>query len=67
MGLLTGLVFWIMCGIMWLLVTPALVGVIAAQGFTGIEAFLMGVLPWAVLLSIVGRIIFILRTGGSVQ
>ena len=65
MGLLTSLSFWIMCGMMWLLVTPSLVSVISAQNFTGIEAFLMGVLPWAVLLAIVGRILSMLRSGGN--
>ena len=65
MGFLTGISFWIMCGIMWIMATPALVSVIAAQNFTGIEAFLMGILPWAVLLAIIGRIIFIIKSGGN--
>lgn len=64
MGLLTGLAFWIMCGIIWLFATPMIMDVIAASGITGMELFLMYMLPWAVLLSIVGRIIYVLRSGG---
>jgi uncharacterized membrane protein len=65
MGLMTGLAFWIMCGIMWIMATPVLVSVINAQGFTGVEAFLMAVLPWTVLLAIIGRIMFVIKNGSD--
>lgn len=65
MGLLSGVSFWIMCGMMWLLATPPLVSVISAQNFTGVEAFLMSILPWVVLLCIIGKILSIIRSGGA--
>jgi len=66
-GVLTGLAFWIMSGIIWLLATPMLLSVINSSGLSGIELFLMYLLPWAVLLSIIGRILYVIRTGGSEQ
>ena len=66
MGLLTGLAFWIMCGIIWLFATPMIMSVITASNLSGVELFLMYMLPWAVLLSIVGRIIYVVRSGGEV-
>jgi hypothetical protein len=65
MGLLTGLAFWIMCGIIWLFATPMIMEVIASSGISGMELFLMYCLPWAVLLSIIARIIYVLRSGGE--
>ena len=67
MGVLTSLSFWIMCTIMWIVATPILVSVISAQNLTGIEGFLMNVLPWAVLLALVLRILVSLQGGGQPQ
>lgn len=65
MGLLTGVAFWIMCGIIWLFATPMILDVINASGLSGMELFLMYCVPWAVLLAILGRIMFVIRTGGE--
>lgn len=65
MGLLTGIAFWIMCGIMWLMATPILYTVINGMGLSGVELFLMNLVPWAVLIAIIGRIVVVLRTGGE--
>lgn len=52
-----GVAFWIMMTVMWLIATPSLVSVIDNANLTGIEGFLIGVLPWAVLLSLIGKVI----------
>lgn len=65
MSIIRGTAFWIMLGIMWLLATPALVGVINGFGLSGMESFLMNLVPWAVLLAIVVKVLTGLR-GGSI-
>jgi hypothetical protein len=65
MGLLTGAAFWLMCGIIWIFATPMIIDVINSSGISGIELFLMYSVPWAVLLAIIGRFLYVIRTGGN--
>ena len=67
MGFLTGVAFWIMCAIIWLFATPMIISVINVSGISGMELFLMYCVPWAVLLAIIGRILYVFRTGGETQ
>lgn len=65
MGIISGTAFWIMCTLMWLLATPTLVDVINGANLSGIELFLMTILPWVVLLCLVGKVLSVLRNGGD--
>lgn len=56
MGIISSTAFWIMCGIMWLLATPIIITVINSVTLGPVEGFLMMILPWTVLLSIIYQI-----------
>lgn len=65
MSIIRGVSFWVMMTMMWLLVTPPLVFFISEIGLTGIEGFLMGILPWVVLLALIIKVISSLQQGDS--
>lgn len=51
--------------IVWVLGSPIVFQIIAAGNFTGVEQFFLILLPWVVLITLVGLLIFRLRFGAS--
>lgn len=65
MSILLELAFYAFSIILWLLASPFLFTVIGEAALTGPTGFFINILPWAVLLSMVGRVILLFRRGAS--
>lgn len=65
MSVIRGVAFWLMMTMMWLLLTPPLVYFINQINLSGIEGFLMDILPWTVLLALIIKVISSLQQGDA--
>lgn len=65
MGILVEGIIYSLMLLIWLFASPMIFGALAIGGSTGASGFVAALIPWAVTLVIVGRIIYIFRSGGN--
>ena len=52
----------IMAIIVWILGSPIVFAFLDSAALTGAEGFIGGIIPWAVLIVLVGRLIYVVRS-----
>jgi hypothetical protein len=51
--------------LIWIFASPMIFGALAIGGSTGASGFVAALIPWAILVVLVGRIIYVFRSGGN--
>lgn len=62
---LVEIVFYFFAIVMWIFASPILFGILQQSTITGSVGLVLHIIPWVVVLFMVGRLIFVLRSGGS--
>jgi hypothetical protein len=65
MGLLVEGIIYSLMLLIWIFASPIVFGALQIGGSTGASGFVADLIPWAITIVLVGRIIYVFRTGGN--
>lgn len=65
MGILVEGIIYSLALLIWLFASPIVFGALEIGGSTGASGFVVALIPWAITLVLVGRIVYVFRSGGN--